>query len=360
MVIFARSASAAEVTIQHDADLDKVATQHLQQILKALDTANIDTVSHLLREHGLADAQILPFASVGKTRESVEEAFRIFRDKTAKKRAMTHFGLATYDDPQNSRVIRVAIFSRRLVSAYKLPGTVSKKAVTIALFPSVPHKIRDAAIEGFFETPKGKILRLGIERNWLSGQAEMRLPFTDGPGRYVFEIMVNHDRGPEASLLWTFNHGGVKTFAAKAPESLLLPDDKSTLLALTLRARIKAGVKPLLQEPRLADAANEYAETICQTMIAAHLTPNGQSASDRAQEHGYTGPLAENVAIAQTVSRAHQNILNSPSHKYNLISDKFTHIGVGVASRKAQAKSSTFDKRPNRTWCVVQLFGVVR
>ena len=360
VMTFTTVSYARTSTIKHDGHLDEVASQHLQQILTEPDRATIDAVGTQLRAAGLADAQILPFATVGTTATSIESAFETFRDETAKVREMTHYGIARHIDKESSRNVLVAIFSRRLVSSSKFPSTVSEKALTIPLYPSVEHKIRDADIEGFLESPNGKIRRIPIERNWLSGQAELRIQFADGPGRYVFEIMVDNDRGPEASLLWTFSMGVSEKQHSKAPEDLLLPDDKSTLLALVHRSRLGANVKPLTEDRRLSLAAHEYAQNVCRTLIAAHITPQGQTAADRAQQHGYRGPLAENVAIAQTVGRAHQNILQSPSHKYNLISSTFTHIGIGIASRKAQAKSSAFDKRPNRTWCVVQLFGLVR
>lgn len=360
LVFSVDTAIAGSPKAKPDSQLDAVAALHLEQILTEPKAATIDTVGLQLRQYGLADAQILPFATVGESASSVETAFETFRDEVAAARAMTHFGIARYTDATNSRFALVAIFSRRLVSSRKLPRKVSKSSLTLPLFPSIEHKIKDSAIEGFLETPKGKIRRLTIERNWLSGQAEMQLQFTDGPGRYIFEIMVADTRGPEASLLWTFAFGVSDKQKTRAPEALLLPDDKSTLLALIHRARLRANVKPLTEEPRLSLAANEYAQNICKTLIAAHITSQGQTAGDRVEQHGYRGPIAENVAIAQTVGRAHQNIMNSPSHKYNLISDAFTHVGVGIASRKAQAKSSTFDERPNRTWCVVQLFGVAR
>jgi|GEM_PF-3314403 len=357
---FTASSYARSPTIKHDVHLDEVASKHLQQILTEPNRATIDAVGEQLREAGLADAQILPFATVGTTPTSIEAAFEAFRDETAKVREMTHYGIARHIEKKGSRNVLVAIFSRRLVSSAKLPRSVSGKTLTIPIYSSIEHKVKDGDIEGFLETPNGKIRRIPIERNWLSGQAELQLQFADGPGRYVFEIMVDHDRGPEASLLWTFSLGVSEKQHSKAPEALLLPDDKSTLLALIHRSRLEANVNPLTEDPRLSVAAHEYAQNICRTMIAAHITPQGQTAADRAQRQGYQGPLAENVAIAQTIGRAHQNILKSPSHKYNLISSAFSHIGIGIASRKAQAKSSAFDKRPNRTWCVVQLFGLVR
>ena len=41
--------------------------------------------------------------------------------------------------------------------------------------------------------------------------------------------------------------------------------------------------------------------------------------------------VGENVARASTVAAAHRALWSSPSHRENLLSDRFSALGVGVA-----------------------------
>ncbi|MCK6552433.1 CAP domain-containing protein, partial [Myxococcota bacterium] len=101
----------------------------------------------------------------------------------------------------------------------------------------------------------------------------------------------------------------------------------------------------------LADAAQAHADRACALAIAAHVLPGDPSTpADRARRAGYDGRVAENVAIAPSVTRAHANLLATPSHRKNVLDPAAKSLGVGVA---------TTSPAPGRepAFCVVELYG---
>jgi hypothetical protein len=309
---------------------------------------------------GLGDAQVLPFASLGPSLSELEESLEVFKKAHTSSRGFTHFGFASGKDVASGRFGLVALFSRRLVSTGKLRATVKKKRETVNIFPGADYQVTDAKIVGFLATPKGRIEKFSISRNWINGQAAMHLGFNDGPGEYIFEIMVDGPRGPEASILWRYNYGDQKSRTRDAPEKLKLPDTRSTLRALLRRTRTQSKLPLLKENVGLNAAAQAHANQVCKQRLAAHILPGGDAPGERIRKHGFQGLVSENVAMAQTVGRAYQNLLQSPSHLANIINPNARELGLGLAYRESQASSSRYDQRPARSWCVVQLFGVPR
>jgi uncharacterized protein YkwD len=114
--------------------------------------------------------------------------------------------------------------------------------------------------------------------------------------------------------------------------------------ALVDRARAQRELAPLELDSSLRTAASAHATEVCKTMIAAHVTENGDPAQ-RAVKAGYKGRVAENVAIASSIFRAHSNLMKSPSHRRNVLDPLASSAGLAVV------KSSD-------AYCVVELFGL--
>lgn len=122
---------------------------------------------------------------------------------------------------------------------------------------------------------------------------------------------------------------------------------------LTNQARENLGVHRLAYNQVLEDAANRKAQDMLNQQYFAHVSPAGVTPWKWFQDVGYKYRHAgENLAVhfheAEDVQAAW---MASPSHRANIIADKYDEIGVGVATGSFEGTTATF---------VVQMFGAPR
>lgn len=336
-----------------DPSLEQAAARHAREVLTDERAARLDRVDAALADEGLADFQTIPFTAVGSDVTALAALFRAFAEDTVVERGMTHVGVALVADPRRTRWALSAIFSRRLVELAPLPRDVRDPALSIR--GRAPANV---ALEALLLGPcapggatcDGEVVSLRIVR---SGRlVQTHVPLTRGPGLYTVELLATHDRGPEVAALWSFASGvpwprhGLAP--ARVPEST---SDAPGLAALVAAARETRELAPLEPDVALASAARGHAERVCARAIAAHVLPDDPSTpAERARRAGYEGRVAENVAIAPSVARAHANLLATPSHRKNVLDPAAKSVGVGVARSKPAAS-----REP--AFCVVELYG---
>jgi uncharacterized protein YkwD len=85
----------------------------------------------------------------------------------------------------------------------------------------------------------------------------------------------------------------------------------------------------LARDGRLEAIAKAHAERMRGRRIAAHDAGDGLP-SDRVAELGVRD-VGENVAHARSLWEAHEALLESPSHRANVLAGRFTRVGIGVA-----------------------------
>jgi hypothetical protein len=113
-------------------------------------------------------------------------------------------------------------------------------------------------------------------------------------------------------------------------------------LELVNAERAKAGLQPLAFDPDLNEAAELHSDWMLDFDTFSHTGVNGSSAGDRMKAAGYafTGSWswAENIAWASTRSPSgyqdevlllHNNLMNSPGHRANILNGTFREIGIG-------------------------------
>lgn len=134
-----------------------------------------------------------------------------------------------------------------------------------------------------------------------------------------------------------------------SPDILLAEGRK--IINLTNEVRTSVGVKPLVENSSLQQAATKKAEDMLVKEYFAHLGPDGLDLTDWLKMTGYNFTIAgENLAVgfadAQSVVNAW---VKSETHYKNLIDPDFQEIGIGMAAGPYKGKETTF---------VAQYFGV--
>ena len=122
------------------------------------------------------------------------------------------------------------------------------------------------------------------------------------------------------------------------------------LLDHTNRVRQEHGLPPLQLNQSLASAANGKAQHMLANNYWAHFAPDGTSPWTFIKGAGYGYIFAgENLAKGFTDSQSIVNAwLNSPSHRENLLSDKYKDIGFAISEGTLEG---------SETVLVVQMFG---
>ena len=68
-----------------------------------------------------------------------------------------------------------------------------------------------------------------------------------------------------------------------------------------------------------------------------HISPSGTDLTERLRAGGFVVlRAAENLARSTTPSRAHQTLMESPSHRANILDPSLTHVGIGVARQNGE------------------------
>ena len=99
------------------------------------------------------------------------------------------------------------------------------------------------------------------------------------------------------------------------------------------RARVDAGRNPLAWSPVLAEVAAAHAREMYEEGYFSHLSPATGTVGDRLEAAGATYSLAgENLALAATITQAHDGLMGSPGHRENILRPEFRRVGVAVVS----------------------------
>lgn len=110
-------------------------------------------------------------------------------------------------------------------------------------------------------------------------------------------------------------------------------DEKSEqkMLELINEERVSRGLKALVMDEKLRQAARAHSKDMFQRGYFSHTNLEGKSPFDRMREADIGFLVAgENLALAPNVDIAHNGLMNSPGHRANILTGDFGRVGIGV------------------------------
>ncbi|MDX6739792.1 CAP domain-containing protein [Actinocorallia sp. A-T 12471] len=117
---------------------------------------------------------------------------------------------------------------------------------------------------------------------------------------------------------------------AAAKKKPVMNAKERKVLALTNKARAKAGCKPLKANAKLARAARKHSKDMVVKNYFSHTSKDGRSPWDRIKAEGYKYPGAENIAAGYpTAAAVVKGWMNSKGHRANILNCKLKALGVG-------------------------------
>jgi hypothetical protein len=310
--------------VPRDESLGRAASFALRAVDRAPSRAAIDEA---LRHEGLADVDVVPVFVAGAP-AGLDAALAQRLEPAVGDRRLTHFGVATID--RGARRAVLALLVERRVELAPLAHRVSGEVIVSG------RRIRDGRLELYETLPSGEVRRRPVvDRGGVFG-----VPVGVGvdSGLHVVELLLHGPRGPEVAALWRFERGPV---VPRAPVPAREPAAVEAAIAATRRELGRDGLR---RDPRLDRAAAGHAESVCARGRALHVPTAGDTPEARARREGYEGPVAENVAIAESLEAADQLVDESPSHRANRLWTEAARLGLGLARRGAHV-------------CWVELYG---
>lgn len=106
---------------------------------------------------------------------------------------------------------------------------------------------------------------------------------------------------------------------------------ESRLLGLINQTRLSKGVDVLTRNEKLNQVALSYAKSMAETKRFSHVDSQNDLPSDRAKANGLSfNYFGENLAVASTVDQAHEALMQSETHRENLLSTAYRQVGIAV------------------------------
>lgn len=144
-----------------------------------------------------------------------------------------------------------------------------------------------------------------------------------------------------ARLLAASTADRVVTFAPVAASQLAVDDEAAAAVLSALNAaRAEAGLPPLARDAALARVAQAHGVDMYLRGYFAHDTPEcrmpeGTAACrdpfDRMRAAGIGYDVAgENLALAPSAASAHQGLMDSPTHRANILGADYTRVGIAA------------------------------
>lgn len=107
------------------------------------------------------------------------------------------------------------------------------------------------------------------------------------------------------------------------------------LMALANQARAQNGAGRLEWDPALAEAALYHCRMMAYEGPISHRYQGEADLAARASQAGaHFGLIEENVAIGPSADGIHEEWMNSPGHRTNLLNPEVDHVGIAVIASR--------------------------
>jgi len=124
-----------------------------------------------------------------------------------------------------------------------------------------------------------------------------------------------------------------------APSKVQLTADQQHMLDLINQERSKVGVAPLKIDSQLQKMAQVKSDEMVAKSYFSHTSPTYGSPFDMMKTFGISYTTAgENIAGNSSVDGAHEALMNSPSHKENILNSSFNYVGIGITASPTYGK----------------------
>ncbi len=214
---------------------------------------------------------------------------------------------------------RVVLAARRLLELEGVPASVRVGSwITVKGTLLVDATHAKVVVLG----PRG--LPVSVPTSLHDGRVLARFR-ADRPGRFVAQVLAELEGGPKpvGELVVAAGTGTASVDDAG-------PKDEPDAARLLAFVRAREGLTELRRDEALDRLAAAHAEAMAKARRIAHDVGDGDPA-ERVARSLEVSLVGENVAVARDEATAHRLFWNSPSHRGNLLGERFDRFGLGRA-----------------------------
>lgn len=244
--------------------------------------------------------------------------------------------LATRREYRLQTTPRTAPFGATWILRGELPAGY-REAQASVLYPD--GRMETAAIE-----PSGRDFTVAVPAGDVPGTVFVSVDGVDGhgPGKLLqvsFVVGAEGDPPPADARIFVPERDGAFASVAEA---------EMHALDLLGSDRARFGLPLLAPDAALGAIARAHSEEMRDSGFFGHLSPTTGLAADRLQAAGYRATMhAENLARNDSLVEAQAALMASVGHRKNILDNKPTHVGIGVARLQAGERIE---------WFVTQIF----
>ncbi len=315
-----------------DGRLIRGARRHARDLVESPGTAagQLDRLRFTLHQLGAYDYTIEPFT---QKLAGVGGALVAAIEKTPS--AWTHCGLGIAANGTERFAVWIGV--RRAVHLDPVP--ITPPSLTRMAIRGSFRDVVDGAVKLFIGLPDGAVRELAPREEV-------------GSGRFVFDVSITRQGRYELELLADTGHGLeivalLPVFAGVSPDErpILVPERQDpvdvpfeeSLGRFLNESRRKLGLPALQRDPRLDAVARDHSEDMATSGFFGHVSPTRGGLGRRLESQRLSPrQFAENIAKSSTLSRIHRNLMKSPSHRLGMLSDEYTHVGIGVVRQSGE------------------------
>ena len=227
-------------------------------------------------------------------------------------------------------IIALSLFSR--AAARRIPQSAHPKFLNkvLGILPSLFEGLILAAIlaalvlilplPGAIHAP----IKKSVVVNQLAGNVERAEIFLydifgEAVDRTLTRLIINSETSETINLGFTI---------ADTPPR---PDLEERMLEMVNAERQAANLEALVLDPDLREVARGHSGDMLSRGYFGHITPEGITPFDRLREASVTFLITgENISLAPTLQVSHNGLMNSPSHRTNILLPQFGRVGIGI------------------------------
>ena len=325
--------------VQRDTSVDAACRATSEVIAAGGDPEMIPAhLRHALHGEQVVDAAYLPFTfGMGRSGAVPPGLLALVSTETTG-RHLTHVGVGAAPRPDGGVEVTVVML-RRMVSLSAFPRKVTAHAEQVLFGELTSPMVRSPHV--VLAGPDGSIADLLARAR---GQSfAVTVPFRAGEGRYVLQVLAEDAYGPQVASQLEIDAGDVPPLptvkvlpAAPQVEGTGRDALERQMVALVNDYRASLGLPRLTVDPRLVASARLHSQDMRDSRYFGHRSPVKGELAQRLRDAGVPPALVlENIAMSVSIPWAHDRLVDSPSHRRNLIDPRVNRIGVGVAVREA-------------------------
>jgi uncharacterized protein YkwD len=248
----------------------------------------------------------------------------------------SHFGVGVVTAGKRAAVFLLLV--DRKVEFQRFPRNLPRPGVTQVLCGELLPPLSGADI--YVTLPDGTVERVPLTRA-VGSKFCAQLRFQKA-GSYTVEAVGTSSKGPEMAGLFLVDVGSPSRTSEVEPvlEPTTPGEARQAILQRINGLRQAYGLRLLSPDPALDSVAQAYSDRMAREGFFAHVAPDGTNLNQRMTAAGPSYRSAgENISMSAGPLAAHFGIEHSPGHRKNLLSERFTHAGIGVAFRKADGQT---------------------